>query len=228
MFTHDQPVSLLSSGEERYRRQYEQGYGPLTSNVPEAGGFVRTRPGLTAPDVQFHVLPVMFVNCALAVPPAHGISFGPCVLRPRSRGDVTLASDDPTAKPRIRNRYYHDPDDLDVMVAGLRVALELSRQPALAPYTTGRFTHPASGSDQDLRAFARAATQSVFHPAGTCAIGAVLDDGLRVHGVAGLRVADASAMPLVPRGNTNAPTVALAERAADLIRGRSLPPAHHL
>jgi choline dehydrogenase len=221
VFTHDQPVSLISSGEERYRRQYEQGYGPLTSNVPEAGGFVRTRPGLEAPDVQFHVLPVMFVDCALGVPTGHGISFGPCVLRPRSRGDVTLASSDPTAKPRIRNRYYSDPDDLDTMVAGLRIALDLSRQAALAPYTTGRFTHPASESDGDLRAFARSATQSVFHPAGTCAIGPVLDPELRVHGVGGLRVADASAMPLVPRGNTNAPTVALAERAADLVRGRT-------
>ncbi|TDB75472.1 GMC family oxidoreductase [Micromonospora sp. KC723] len=221
VFTHDEPVSLLSAGEERHVRQFESdGSGPLSSNVPEAGGFVRTRDGLPAPDVQFHVLPVMFVDCALGVPTEHGISFGPCVLRPASRGDVTLASDDPTAKPRIRHRYYADPADLETMVAGVRIALDIARQAPLAPYTRRAWAHPASGDDADLRAFVRAHTQSIFHPAGTCAIGAVVDPRLRVHGVAGLRVVDASVMPLVPRGNTNAPTVAVAERAADLIRDR--------
>ncbi|WP_431921581.1 GMC family oxidoreductase [Micromonospora wenchangensis] len=223
VFTHDQPVSLLSANEERYVRQFEQeGTGPLSSNVPEVGGFVRTRDGLAAPDVQFHALPVTFVDCALGVPPGHGISFGPCVLRPASRGEVSLASDDPTAKPRIRHRYYDDPDDVRVMLAGLRIALAIARQAALRPYTQGRFTHPASDSDADLRAFVRATTQSIFHPAGTCAIGTVLDPELRVRGVDGLRVVDASVLPLIPRGNTNAPTVAVAERAADLIRGRSV------
>lgn len=183
VFTHDQPVSLLSAGEERYVRQFEEeGTGPLSSNVPEVGGFVRTRDGLAAPDVQFHALPVTFIDGALGVPPGHGISFGPCVLRPASRGEVTLASDDPTAKPRIRHRYYDDADDVRVMVAGLRIALAIAEQSALRPYTQGRFTHPASDSDADLRAFIRATTQSIFHPAGTCAIGSVLDAELRVRG----------------------------------------------
>ncbi|GFJ96527.1 hypothetical protein Prum_101690 [Phytohabitans rumicis] len=226
VFTHDEPVSLLAAGQERYVRQFEvDGSGPLSSNVPEAGGFVRTRPDLLAPDVQFHVLPVMFVDCALGVPTEHGISFGPCVLRPYSRGEVSLASDDPTAKPRIRCRYYTDASDLSTMLAGVRTALAIARQSALSPYTVRPWAYPASDSDADLTAFVRAHTQSIFHPAGTCAIGPVLDPELRVHGVAGLRVVDASVMPLVPRGNTNAPTVAVAERAADLIRAAASEPA---
>ncbi|GAB3982203.1 GMC family oxidoreductase N-terminal domain-containing protein [Plantactinospora veratri] len=222
VFTHDEPVSLLSAGEERHVRQFEaDGSGPLSSNVPEAGGFVRTRDGLDAPDVQYHVLPVAFVECALGESTEHGISFGPCVLRPASRGEVTLASDDPTAKPRIRHRYYEQASDLRTMTAGLRIALEFARQPALRPYTVRPFAMPASTTEADLHAFLRAHTQSIFHPAGTCAIGTVVDEDLRVYGVDGLRVVDASVMPLVPRGNTNAPTVAVAERAADLIRGRT-------
>ncbi|GAA2868704.1 choline dehydrogenase [Actinoplanes cyaneus] len=222
VYTHDEPVSLLTAGEERHLRQYEaDGSGPMSSNVPEAGGFVRTRAGLPAPDVQYHVLPVMFAECALGESTEHAISFGPCVLRPDSRGEVTLASGDPTAKPRIRHRYYEQESDLLTMTAGLRIAMELAGQPALASYTTRPWACPASTREDDLRAFARAHTQSIFHPSGTCAIGPVLDPELRVHGVDGLRVVDASVMPLVPRGNTNAPTVAVAERAADLIRGRT-------
>lgn len=222
VFTHDEPVSLLSAGEESNVRQFEaDGSGPMSSNVPEAGGFVRTQSGLAAPDVQYHVLPVMFVECALGESVEHGISFGPCVLRPASRGEVSLASDDPTAKPRIRHRYYEETADLRTMTAGLRIAMELAGQPSLAPYTVRPYAYPASTDEADLRAFVRAHTQSIFHPAGTCAIGPVLDPDLRVHGVDGLRVVDASVLPLVPRGNTNAPIVAVAERAADLIRGRT-------
>ncbi|MEJ3748496.1 GMC family oxidoreductase N-terminal domain-containing protein [Actinomycetes bacterium KLBMP 9797] len=220
VFTHDEPVSLLNAGEERYVRQFERdGTGPLSSNVPEAGGFVRTRTGLRAPDVQFHAVPTMYVDCALGVPTEHGFSFGPCLLRPRSRGEVSLASDDPTAKPRIRHRYYTEESDLEVMVDGLRIGLEIARQDPLARYTRRRWAYPVSTADRDLRAFVRAHTQSTFHPAGTCAIGTVVDPRLRVHGVDNLRVVDASVLPLEPRGNTNAPTVAVAERAADLIRG---------
>ena len=226
VFSHSHPISLLSAGEAEYVRLFEEeGRGPLTSNVPEAGGFVRTREDLAAPDVQFHVLPVMFIDCALGVPPAHGISFGPCVLKPDSRGEVRLASSDPTVKPRIRHNYYSAESDLETMVAGLRVAMNIARQDALIPYTEQRHSYPASDSDADLRAYARAGTHSIFHPVGTCAMGTVLDAELRVNGVSGLRVVDASIMPSIPRGNTNAPTVALAERAADLIRGRTSAPA---
>jgi choline dehydrogenase-like flavoprotein len=226
IFSHSHPISLLSAGDPEHVRQFEEeGRGLLTSNVPEAGGFVRTRDGLAAPDVQFHALPVMFIDCALGVPPEHGISFGPCVLKPDSRGEVALASSDPTVKPRIRHNYYAAESDLATMVAGLRIAMDIARQDALTPYTERRHSYPASESEADLRAYLRAGTQSIFHPVGTCAMGTVLDAELRVNGVSGLRVVDASIMPSIPRGNTNAPTVALAERAADLIRGRDLAPA---
>jgi choline dehydrogenase-like flavoprotein len=224
VYSHSQPISLLATGTPEHWREFEQhGRGPLTSNVPEAGGFVRTEAGLPAPDVQFHSLPVMAMENGLGMPPDHGISFGPCVLSPRSRGELTLASKDPTAKPRIRHNYFAEPADLDTMVAGLRIALEIGRQSALAPYTERPHSFPASDSEADLRAMARAYTQSIYHPVGTCAIGTVVDPELRVRGLSGLRVVDASVMPNVPRGNTNAPTIAVAERAADLIRGVSLP-----
>ncbi|HEV2885303.1 MAG TPA: GMC oxidoreductase, partial [Jatrophihabitans sp.] len=222
VFTHSHPISLLSAGDPENVRQFEdEGRGPLTSNVPEAGGFVRSRNGLPAPDIQFHTLPVMFLECALGMPAKHGISFGPCVLKPDSRGEVVLASAEPTVKPRIKHNYYSAEADLATMVAGLRIALEIARQNALIPFTQQRFSYPASESEADLRAYARASTQSIFHPVGSCAMGSVLDAELRVNGVSGLRVVDASVMPSIPRGNTNAPTVAIAEKAADLIRGRS-------
>ncbi|HET6208896.1 MAG TPA: GMC oxidoreductase, partial [Jatrophihabitans sp.] len=224
VYSHSHPISLLATGTPEHWREFEQhGRGPLTCNVPEAGGFVRTEAGLPAPDVQFHSLPVMGMENGLGMPPDHGISFGPCVLSPRSRGELTLASKDPTAKPRIRHNYFAEPADLDTMVAGLRIALEIGRQSALAPYTERPHSFPASDSDADLRAMARAYTQSIYHPVGTCAIGTVVDPELRVRGLSGLRVVDASVMPNVPRGNTNAPTIAVAERGADLIRGVSLP-----
>jgi choline dehydrogenase-like flavoprotein len=226
VFSHSHPISLLSAGEPESLRQFqEEGRGPLTSNIPEAGGFVRTRGGLAAPDVQFHTMPVMFLNGALGTPPGHGISFGPCVLKPDSRGEVVLASAEPTVKPKIKHNYFAAEADLDTMVAGLRLGMEIGRQDALVPFTEQRYCYPDSDSDADLRAFARAHTQSIYHPVGTCAMGTVLDTELRVNGVAGLRVVDASVMPSVPRGNTNAPTVAIAERAADLIRGLTGRPA---
>ncbi|MBV9820699.1 MAG: GMC family oxidoreductase N-terminal domain-containing protein [Actinobacteria bacterium] len=221
VYRHSQPVSLLSAREPEFVRQFtEEGRGPLTSNIPEAGGFVRTREGLPAPDVQFHTMPVMFLDGALGTPPEHGFSFGPCVLKPASRGEVLLASAEATAKPKIRHNYFADPSDLDTMVAGLRLGLAIGEQEAVAPYTETRYCYPDSDSDADLRAYARTHTQSIYHPVGTCAMGTVVDAELRVDGVAGLRVVDASVMPTVPRGNTNAPTVAIAERAADLISGR--------
>ncbi|WP_433236275.1 GMC family oxidoreductase [Actinomadura nitritigenes] len=221
VFAHSHPVSLLIADEpEHVRRFTEEGAGPLTSNVPEAGGFARSRSG-PAPDLQFHASPLMLLDVGLAAPTGHAISFGPCVLGARSRGSVTLASPDPTAKPRIRHGYYSDGDgaDLATMVAGLRMALQISRQAALAAYTEKPHLVPESEGDADLRDYARRCTQTLFHPAGTCAMGTVLDAGLRVLGVDALRVVDASVMPTLVRGNPNAAVTAIAERAADLVRG---------
>jgi choline dehydrogenase-like flavoprotein len=227
VYTHSQPVSLLVAGAPEYLEQFmTEGRGPLTSNGPESGGFVRTRPELTAPDVVYMTAPVMFVDSGLGFPTAHALSTGPIVLNQRSRGSVLLASDDPTAKPRISHNYYADEADLDTAVAGVRIGMEIARQPALAPYTEAMYCPPASDSDADLRAYARQYTHSLYHPAGTCAMGQVVDTDLRVHGIEALRVVDASVIPVVGRGNLNAPIIALAERAADLIAGAaSLPGA---
>lgn len=217
---HSQPVSLLCAGEERYQRQFaEHRSGPMSSNGPEAGGFARTRSGLSAPDIQLTCLPVMYADGGLGAPTGHGLSLGGFVLRPRSRGRVALASADPTVKPRITHNYYADDVDLDAAVRGVRQCLAIARTPELDPYTELPLTVPSSDDEDSIRDFLRAQTQSSYHPAGTCAMGAVTDGELRVLGVAGLRVVDASVMPSVISGNTNAPVIAIAERAADLVRG---------
>jgi choline dehydrogenase-like flavoprotein len=201
-----------------------QGAGPLSSNTVECGGFLRTRDGLDAPDVQFHMVSGMFVQEGLLPAPAHGFTLSACVLRPESRGQVAIVSPDPTTKPFIVHNYFAEPEDVAAAAEALRVALEIAHQPALAPYTTTPYRVPASDSDADLHAYIRAYAHSTYHPAGTCALGAVVDPQLRVQGVEGLRVADASVFPRIPGGNTNAPTIMVGERACDLLLGRVATP----
>jgi choline dehydrogenase len=133
---------------------------------------------------------------------------------------VRLASSDPSAKPIIRHNYYAAQRDMQVQMQGMRLLLEIARQPSLAPYCATPFTVPADDSDAAMRDHIARNTTTLYHPVGTCAMGRVVDAELRVNGVEALRVVDASVMPMVPRGNTNAPTIAIAERASDLIRGR--------
>ena len=140
---------------------------------------------------------------------------------------MRLGSNDPTAKVIVHNEFYTAPEDMTRMIAGLRAAIDICAQPAIAPYCAEPFSVPDGDSDDELRAHIARTTFAVYHPVGTCrmgtADGAVVDEQLRVNGCEGLRVVDASVMPVVPRGNTNAPTIALAERAADLIRhGRAM------
>jgi choline dehydrogenase len=203
----------------------EEGRGPLTSNLAEAGGFVRTRPELEAPDVQFHAGVSMFFDEGLGAQYDHGHGFGPNVAKPTSRGRVTLRSRMPTAKPRIAHNFLATEEDRATMLAGMRLALEIAEQPAVRDIRRETIRAPASDSDEDIMAFLRRNTQTNYHPAGTCAMGAVVDAELRVPGVEGLRVADASVMPSIIRGNTNAPVIMIAEKAADLIRGRTPPTA---
>jgi choline dehydrogenase len=202
-----------------------QGQGPLTSNLAEVGGFVRTRDGLAAPDVQFHMLPAVFEQEGLVAPPAHGFTLSACVLKPQARGMVALASPDPTAKPFIVHNYLAEEADLRSMVAGVARVLELCRTQPLARYAETPNMVPAGDSEAEIAAHVRATMQTIYHPVGTCRMGgddeAVVDPELRVRGVEALRVVDASVMPSVPRGNTNAPTIAVAERAADLIAGHA-------
>ncbi|MDI3406958.1 GMC family oxidoreductase [Streptomyces cavernicola] len=197
-----------------------EGRGPLSSNLAETGGFFRSRPELAAADLQFHAAPVLFHQEGLGPVTEHGFAFGPCVLAPTSRGAVTLRSPRPDAAPRIVHNYLTTAEDRDAIVAGIRIALDIAAQQAVTEHVTRPFdVPPASGSDADLLAWARSSGQTLYHPTSTCAIGSVVDPELRVYDVAGLRVVDASVFPSVPRGNTNAPTIMAAEKAADLIKG---------
>jgi choline dehydrogenase-like flavoprotein len=139
-------------------------------------------------------------------------------LSPQSRGAVSLRSADPTAAPRIVHNYLEAEEDRRSMIEGLRAALEIAAQPAMREVITGDFDIPASDSDADLLAHASASAQTQYHPMSTCAIGAVVNPELKVLGLDGLRVVDASVMPTIVRGNTNAPTIMIAEKAADLIK----------
>ncbi len=200
---------------------------PFASSLAEAGAFVRVAPGAPAPDIQFHVSPVVFRESSASEPDAHGIWISPCLLTPQSRGTVRLASSDPEAKPLIENDFYTAGDDLERMVAGLRLAIDVCGQPALAPYSAEPFSVPDGDDEDSVREHIKRTTFAFYHPVGTCRMGldadAVVDDQLRVNGMEQLRVVDASVMPALTRGNTNAPTIAVAERAADLIRhGRAL------
>jgi choline dehydrogenase len=220
----DEEISLFGALNEENLALFEgEGRGPLTSNVAEAGGFIRTRDDLVAPDVQLHFAPARFQSEGLVPGDGHGFALGACVLKPKSRGFVTLGSPDPTAKPLIVHNYLQDPDDVASMVAGVRQCMEICESGRLGELSTGMLIGPPSHSDEDIEAHCRQRLQTLYHPVGTCRMGddpgAVVDRELRVRGVEGLRVVDASVMPTVPRGNTNGPVIALAERAADLIKG---------
>jgi choline dehydrogenase len=220
IWTTEEPVSLILGAEPEYQEAFEgRGEGPLTSNVAETGGFWRSQPDLDAPDLQFHCAPVMFVDEGLGDPIAHGISFGVCLLTPQSTGSVTLRSNDPTAKPAIRHNFYGEQADVERVMVGLRKVYEIARQDALAPYCRELWLGAESDSDADLRTHMSQRSQVLYHPTGTCAMGTVVDHQLRVHGTESLRVVDCSVMPRVVRGNTNAPTIMIAELAADLISG---------
>jgi choline dehydrogenase len=223
-----EPVSMATAMSpgliEANVAQFEtEGTGPLTSNVAEVGGFARTSEDIGAPDLQLHAIPALLSEDPPFGVAEHGISIGVCLLTPRSAGEVYLASAEPSAKPLILHHYFEDDDDLRRLGEGLALVMEIGGQAALQPFCSEPEQLPASGAAEDVRAWIRRHAQTLYHPVGTCAMGsgddAVVDLELRVRGVEGLRVVDASVMPTVPRGNTNAPTIAIAERAADLIRG---------
>lgn len=199
-----------------------EGRGPLSSNVGEGGAFVHTRSGLDAPDVQFHFGALMLHEEFLGPLVDHAYCFGPALLKPTSRGYVKLRSPLPHVKPRILNNFLLTEEDRRSMIDGARIAMDVNAQSALQSVCGGEFLVPASDSEADIMDFMQRHVGTVFHPVGTCAMGSVVDPDLRVYGLEGLRVVDASVMPSVPRGNTNAAVIMLAEKAADLIRG--LPP----
>jgi choline dehydrogenase len=199
--------------------------GPGTSNIAEAGGFVRSRHAPDArPDIQFHFVPALLDDHGRHRLDGDGYTLHACFLRPRSRGRVTLASASASDKARIEARYLSDADgfDLKMMLECARLSREIFAQPAFAPYR-GEEIYPGADvrDEAGLTDFIRRKAETVYHPVGTCRMGSdprsVLDPQLRVRGIEGLRVVDASVMPSLIGGNTNAPTVMIAERAADLI-----------
>jgi choline dehydrogenase len=199
-----------------------RGTGALVSNVGEGGGFLRTRDDLDAPDMQYHVAPAGFYDNGFHEPTRRMFTAAPTLVSVRSRGSLRLRSSDPAWHPEIDAAYFDDGADLDAMVAGMKRVWDICGQGPLARHLDRPWQLPDNPSHEDFVEHARTWTQTLYHPVSTCAMGtgqdAVVDPELRVNGVEGLRVVDASVMPAVPRGNTNAPTIMIAEKAADLIR----------
>ncbi len=198
--------------------------GPMAIGINQGGMFARTDPALARPDVQFHLATL---SSDMAGSPVHtfsGFTLSVCQLRPESRGFVRVKSPDPLAAPAMQPRYLSTDHDRATIVAGIRLARRLASTRALSPYIAGEYLPgSAATTDDDLLAFARNKGATIFHPAGTCRMGpdsdslAVVDPELRVHGVGGLRVVDCSVMPTIVSGNTNAPVIMIAEKAADMI-----------
>jgi choline dehydrogenase len=196
----------------------------------EAGGalagFLRTDPSLEIPDVQYHFVPMIYGDNGRKLSPTHGFMALCNVCRPRSRGTIRLRSANPYDAPLIDPNYFADPYDRRTMVAGLRLARRIMAKPAFRPYY-GAEVAPGVDAESDaaLEAYVQAHAASIFHPVGSCRMGsdgmAVVDEQLRVHGVKGLRVVDASVMPQIISGNTNLCTMMIAEKAADIMLGAS-------
>jgi choline dehydrogenase-like flavoprotein len=214
----DEPTLFGTFTPENVELLKAEGRGPLSSNIPEAGGFFRSRPELPAPDIEFHFAPSLFYDEGLTAPHAPGYCFGPVVINPESRGRVMLRTPLPDSKPRVLCGFLTEEADRRAVVDGMRLALEIAAQPALKAVEREAYSVPASDSEEDILEFARRAGQTVYHPTSTCAMGAVVDPELRVYGVEGLRVVDASVMPTITRANTYGPTIMIAEKATDLIR----------
>jgi choline dehydrogenase len=196
--------------------------GPLTSNVVETAAFVRSRPELAAPDLELVFAPVPFEDEGLTLPTEHGVTIGAVQLQPRSIGSVRIRSSDPLAPPDIDPAFLRDPADEAPLLYGLRLARRIAAEEPLASYLAEeKFPGAEVADDEGLRAHIRERSQTLYHPVATCRMGtgreAVVDPQLRVRGLEGLRVVDASVMPFLPRGHTNWPTVMVAERAADFI-----------
>ncbi len=221
------------AGRKNLARWQLRHSGPMTTNIAESGGFSRSDPALPAPDLQWHALPTPYQNAGLTDPAIRALSLLVTLVAVGSRGQVRLRSADPRHKPVIDPAYLSDGADIEPLVTGIRMARDFAAarpasrmcQSELAP---GGDVH----TDAEIREFIRHNLTTGHHPAGTCAMGgdsrlaasrltSVVDPELRVRGLEGLRVVDASVMPTAPRGNTSAPTIAIAERAADLISGRA-------
>jgi choline dehydrogenase-like flavoprotein len=197
--------------------------GKLTSTAAESFAFVRTRPGLPAPDIQFHMGALYYEKHGAEEYDGDCVTIAPTLLTPKSRGRVGLRSADPAAPPRILTNTLSEPEDVAALVAGIKLAREIAGSEPLASTIVRELKPgPEASTDEEIEGALRERVEHIYHPVGTCRIGgddsAVVDTRLRVHGVEGLRVADASVIPSIPSANTNATVYAIAERAADFIR----------
>ncbi len=209
---------------------FKSGLG--TSNGLEAGGFLKTRPELEMPDIQLHFVAAVMQDHGRADPHGHGYTTHVCQLRPESRGFIGLKSTDPEAPALIQPNYLSAPNDRVVMRDGVKIVRNILKQPAMAPYR-GAEVMPGAHvqSDDEIDAWIREKSETIYHPIGTAKMGnddmAVVDPKCRVRGVEGLRVVDASVMPTLVGGNTNAPTIMIAEKISDDILGKAPLPAEH-
>src|SRR4051794_4117594 len=220
IFESSEPDSLYGADKPKPMLEWLlRKTGPLTSSVAEAFAFVRSRPGLPAADLQFHLAPAYFYKHGSEEFDGHAMTLGLALVSPKSRGSVRLRSTDPADKPRILTNTLAEREDVDALVAGVKLAREwVATEPLKS--TVPRELHPGADVDSDdqIEDWVRSHVELLYHPSCTCAIGSVLDGQLRVQGLDGLRVADASVFPVIPGGNTNAPRMMVAERAADLIK----------
>ena len=196
--------------------------GMFTSTVAEAGGFIRSRNDITVPDIQLHFAPGMVVDHGREIVWGTGLSCHTCLLRPKSRGEVTLQSADPTDDPKIDPKFLSHPDDMRDMIAGYKKMMKVMNKEPLSKYTSGHVQRPVDlDNDEDIEQAIREDADTVYHPVGTCKMGSdemsVVNERLKVHKVSGLRVIDASIMPTLVGGNTNAPTIMIGEKASDMI-----------
>jgi len=196
--------------------------GMITTPFAEAGGFIKTSPDLAAPDIQLHLVVGIVDDHNRKLHPGHGFSCHICVLRPKSRGNVTLKSARPGDDPVIDPKFFSDEADLDLLIEGYKATRRILEAPALAGYRARELYKVDMNDDAALRAIVRMRADTVYHPVGSCKMGnddmAVVDNNLRVQGLQGLRIADASIMPTLIGGNTNAPSIMIGERAADFIK----------
>ena len=220
-----QPISLTHAGEEAQGALFAQGKGLLTSNIGEAGGFLTVTPDAPAPDLQFHFVPGYFVLDGAGNPTdgSDGMTILPSLVQSKGKGTVELVSADPTVKPKVNPNVFQNDSDYDVLIEGVKVARKIFATKAMDEFR-GDEMLPGEEvqSDEDLKAYINKYIQTIYHPVGTCKMGdddmAVVDNELRVHGIKGLRVADASIMPSIINANTNAPSIMIGEKCADLIR----------
>ena len=197
--------------------------GMLTTNFAEAGGFIKSQASEPIADLQLHFVIGKLINHGRTSTFGHGFSCHLCLLRPRSRGSIRLANKDPRSAPLIDPNYLSDPDDMERLVRGFKLMRKLLAQPALASLEGKELASCAAAqSDSQIEQFIRANADTIYHPSGSCRMGKgpldVVDAQLRVHGIGALRVVDASIMPRLVSGNTNAPTIMIAEKAADMIK----------